>query len=468
MDVTKTLQYSAEQCLRYLAGLETAPVDATVSAETLRARLDLPLPAQGVDPVRVIEELVEAVDGGLTQSAGGRFFGWVIGGSLPAALGADWLTSTWDQVPGVYAVSPAGSLIEEVCGRWLLELLHLPESASFAFVTGCQMAHVTCLAAARNALLAKCNWDVEENGLYGAPPIRVLASDQRHGTLERAFRMLGMGRTHVIDMPADSNGLVNPGVLDDFLSRDSGKPSIVLLQAGNVNTGAFDNFVDLIPIAHKYNAWVHVDGAFGMWAAASPKYQHLIKGIEGADSWATDGHKWLNVPYDCGYAFVADPEAHKRVFAHEASYLHQSESNRDAIDWSAEHSRRARGFATYAAIRSLGLEGVAGLVERCCLHADAIVRGAGEIPGVQVVCEPLINQGLLRFLDPSPNATEADHDAQTKRVLAAINASGEALFTATTWHGQYCMRVSVSNWATSDNDVRRALDAIASAVKTCR
>ena len=459
----QALQGTLDYCLEYLNTLAQTPVDAQVSADALKARFDQPMPEVGIDARTVIAELVKDVEGGLTASGSGRFFGWVIGGSVPASLAADWLTSTWDQVPGVYAVSPVSVVVEEVCRRWLLSLLHLPQDASIAFVTGCQMAHVTCLAAARNALLQQKNWDVEQHGLYQAPPIRVVSSSHRHGTLERALRMLGMGRAHIIDIPVDELGQLTATALESVLSADPDAPTIVLLQAGNVNTGVFDPFDDVIPIAHKYNAWVHVDGAFGLWAAASPEYRHLTAGVERADSWATDGHKWLNVPYDCGYAFVAHPEAQKRAFSHAASYLHQSNEQRDPVDWSPEHSRRARGFATYAALKSLGRQGVAELVERCCQHAKSIVEKAAAIPHVEAIYSPIINQGLIRFLDNRAEATAAHHDRRTKEVIAAINASGEALFTGTTWKGMQCMRVSVSNWQTSENDVERALQAIAEA-----
>ncbi len=321
--------------------------------------------------------------GGLAASAGGRFFGWVIGGAVPAALAADWLTSAWDQNAGMYAVAPAAAVVEEVCGRWLLELLGLPRTASFALVTGCQMAHVTCLAAARNAVLARHGWDVEQQGLVGAPAIRVVTGDQRHGTIERALRLLGLGQRSIVDIPVDENGLTG-AALEPVLAAAPDAPTIVLLQAGDLNTGAFDPFPEVIPVAHGYGAWVHVDGAFGLWAATSPDHQRLTAGVEQADSWATDGHKWLNVPYDCGYAIVADREAHRRSFSHRVAYLDHSDVARDQVDWNPEYSRRARGFATYAAIASLGREGIGRIVAECCRHARAIVEGAGALPGVQV------------------------------------------------------------------------------------
>jgi glutamate/tyrosine decarboxylase-like PLP-dependent enzyme len=450
--------------LEYLDRLPEGPVGATATLAELRQRLDRPRAREGREPSAVIEQLVEDAASGLAASAGGRFFGWVIGGAVPAALAADWLTSTWDQNAGMYAVAPAAAVVEEVCGRWLLELLGLPGTASFALVTGCQMAHVTCLAAARNEVLARRGWDVEQQGLSGAPAIRVVTGDQRHGTIERALRLLGLGRSSIVDIPVDENGLT-VAALEPVLAAAQDAPTIVLLQAGDLNTGAFDPFPEVIPIAHEYGAWVHVDGAFGLWAGTSPDHRSLTLGVEQADSWATDGHKWLNVPYDCGYAIVADREAHRRSFSHRVAYLDHSDVARDQVDWNPEYSRRARGFATYAAISSLGREGIGRIVAEGCRHARAIVDGVAGLPGVQVVCRPRINQGLLRFLDPRPGATEADHDQRTEEVTARIVASGEALFACTTWRGLRCMRVSVSGWATTDDDVERTVRAIAAAMR---
>jgi len=470
MTMTRSQPYSPlldrtlKLALEYLDRLPQGPVGATATLAELRQRLDRPLPREGREPSAVIEQLVADAAGGLAASAGGRFFGWVIGGAVPAALAADWLTSTWDQNAGMYAVAPAAAVVEEVCGRWLLELLRLPGTASFALVTGCQMAHVTCLAAARNAVLAKQGWDVEQQGLFGAPAIRVVTGDQRHGTIERALRLLGLGRRSVVDIPVDGDGLTG-AALEPVLAAAPHAPTIVLLQAGDLNTGAFDPFLEVIPVAHEYGAWVHVDGAFGLWAATSPDHRRLTMGVEQADSWATDGHKWLNVPYDCGYAIVADREAHRRSFSHRVAYLDHSEVARDQVDWNPEYSRRARGFATYAAIASLGREGIGRIVAECCRHAQAIVEGAAALPGVQVLCRPRINQGLLRFLDPRPDATEADHDQRTEEITARIVASGEALFACTTWRGLRCMRVSVSGWATTDDDVERTVRAIDAAIR---
>lgn len=432
------LERAFEHASAHLEGLELSPVAASVPLEELRRRLAYPLADEGVDPTQVIDQLTADVEGGLTGSAGGRFFAWVIGGSLPAALAADWLTSAWDQNAGLYACAPAAAVIEEVCGDWLKDLLNLPTTASFALVTGCQMAHVTCLAAARNALLADRGWDVETRGLSGAPAIRVLSADQRHGSVERAVRFLGLGTDSLIDVSVDDQGRLTADALERALEDCSDLPTVVLLQAGNIDTGAFDPLEQLIPVAQDHHAWVHVDGAFGMWVAASSEYRHLVAGIELADSWATDGHKWLNVPYDCGYAFVAHPDKHRASMAHSAGYLTHSDAARDQMDWNPEHSRRARGIATYAAIRQLGRNGVADLVERCCHHASRLVAGIGDLAGTEVLCQPLINQGLVRFLDSGSDASDTDHDRRTDAVIESVLQDGEAFFSGTTWGGVGC------------------------------
>lgn len=446
--------------MSYLANLDEMPVAATVDLSTLRRRLGRPLEQFGVPAEQVIADLAADVEGGILGSAGGRFWGWVIGGSLPAALAADWLTATWDQNAGLYACSPAAAVVEEVAGAWLKQVLRLPEQASFGLVSGCQMAHVTCLAAARNALLKQQGWDVEQQGMWGAPPIRILANGHRHGTVDGAIRLLGMGRSQIVALPTDAMARVRPETLEEELRRSAGSPVLVILQAGDINTGAYDPFDTLIPMAKGHGAWVHVDGAFGLWAAASPRYRYMVKGVELADSWATDGHKWLNVPYDCGYAFVMDTRAHQAAMSHRASYLTFDADARDQIDWNPEWSRRARGFPTYAALRQLGRDGLANLIERCCAHAHALATRIGQLPGAELLCEPTINQGLVRFLDRNPGATEADHGRRTDEVIAGIQATGEAFFTGSDWNGRRVMRVSVCNWQTSENDVERAVLAV--------
>lgn len=449
------LEVAARYAASYLEALDRTPVAPTASAEVLRARLlkelaDDPLPA-----AQVIEELLADTAGGIMNCAGGRFFAWVVGGALPAALAADWLTSTWDQNAGLFASGPAAALVEEASGAWLKDLLNIPASAGFAFVTGCQMAHVTCLAAARHKVLRSRGWNAEEHGLSGAPPIRLITGSERHGSIVRAVRLLGLGSKHIVNLPVDEDGALAPATLARELGLHPSAPTIVMLQAGDLNRGIYDRFAELIPIAKEFDAWVHIDGAFGLWAAASPRLRHLLHGSELADSWAADGHKWLNVPYDCGYAFVADRDSHTAAMSHRESYLIHDAEARDQIDWNPEWSRRARGFSTYAALRQLGRRGIAELVERCCGHARALVLGIGALPGARVIAVPQINQGLVRFFDD---------DAATDRVIARVAASGEAFFGGTTWNGRRCMRVSVSNWMTTEADTERTIEAVRKAL----
>ena len=457
---TSALDAAYSHAVEYLSSLDTRPVRATATLDELRVRLRRPLQADGIPAARVVEELSNDVRDGLLGSAGGRFFAWVIGGAVPSALAADWLTSVWDQNAGMFAVSPAAAVVEETAGEWLKELLGLPARASFAFVTGGQMANTTGLAAARYRVLANHGWDVERQGLFHAPRIRVVTGEHRHATIARALRLLGMGTDCVVDLPLDAQGRLSPQVLREELERDPRAPTIVLMQAGEINTGAYDEFAALIPIARAHGAWVHIDGAFGLWAAASPAYRHLMRGAEGADSWGTDGHKWLNVPYDCGYAFIADADAHRAAMSQTAAYLTPSATARDQVDWNPEFSRRARGFATYAAIRELGRDGIAAMVERCCRHAHALATRIGALPGAELVWEPTLNQGLVRFPAPGPGATPEDDDRHTEATIAAVARTGEAFFGPTTFRGRRCMRISVCNWRTSEGDCDRAIEAV--------
>jgi glutamate/tyrosine decarboxylase-like PLP-dependent enzyme len=453
------LERAFGHALRHLSAADSAPVEATTSLAELRARFARPLPETGTDPSQVVDDLVRDAAGGILGSSGGRFFGWVIGGTLPAALAADWLVSTWDQNAAIHACAPAEAVIEEVAGDWLKQLFGLPQTASFAFVTGTQMAHVTCVAAARHRLLARAGWDVEEHGLAGAPAIRILTSSERHGSIERAVRLLGFGKRAVMALPCDASGRLAPETLAQALEANGEQPTVLVLHAGDLNIGAFDRFAELIPIARRCNAWVHVDGAFGLWAATSPRHRHLLRGVELADSWTNDGHKWLNTPFDCGYAFVADAPAHRAAFSHRTSYTQFVDDARDQIEWNPEWSRRGRGVPTYAALRQLGRNGIAELIDRCCAHAHALVTRIGALQDAQVIWEPVINQGLVRFCDAGPGASEQDHDRHTDAVIARITASGEAFFGGTTWRGKRCMRISVCNWQTSADDVDRAVAA---------
>ena len=457
------LDLAHRHALRFLDGLDDRPAGAPADAETLRRGFLRSLPDEGCDPAEVIDDLVAAAEPGLHGSAGGRFFGWVVGGALPAALAADWLAAAWDQNAGAFTVSPASAIVEEAASVWLKDVLGLPAGASVAFVTGCQMAHVTGLMTARHELLRRLGWDVERDGLAGAPRIRILASDQHHASVDRAARFIGLGSASIVNLPTGEDCRMPAEALARALAEDAG-PTIVALQAGDLNTGAFDDFETLIPLIHEAGAWAHVDGAFGLWATASPQFRHLTRGIEAADSWATDGHKWLNVPYDSGLAFTAHPDAHRASMTQHASYMEPA-SARDQLDWNPEFSRRARGFAIYAALRELGRQGLADLIERTCGFCRALTRRIGDLPGAERLHDPVINQGLVRFLDPSPGASEADHDRRTDAVIAAIQRSGEAFFGGVTWHGRRAMRISVCNWRTSEADVERTIEAVRAALQ---
>jgi glutamate/tyrosine decarboxylase-like PLP-dependent enzyme len=439
------LELTAGLAADFYDSLPERAVFPPATVEELRAAFAKPLPEGPTDPRTVITELAAAAEPGLVAEPSGRYFGFVIGGSLPGALAADWLATAWDQNAGLYVCGPAASVVEEVAGAWLVELLGLPAHASFGFVTGGQMATFTALAAARHHVLAKAGWNVERDGLTGAPRVRVVVGERRHGTVDRALRMLGLGApTDVV--PSDDNGRMLATEL-----QFTDQPTIICAQAGEVSTGAFDPFH---PIADARdaaaNAWIHVDGAFGLWAAATDSLRHLVDGADRADSWATDAHKWLNVPYDSGIAFTAHPESHSAAFSARAAYLVHDADKREQLDWNPEHSRRARGFAVYAAIRELGRSGIAELVERTCRHAQRFAEGFREL-GAEVLNDVELNQVLVRF------AT----DAETERILAGVQASGEAWMSGTTWDGRAAIRISVSNWQTSDADVERTLAAYA-------
>jgi glutamate/tyrosine decarboxylase-like PLP-dependent enzyme len=417
--------------------------------EDLAAALGGPLPDGPSDPLEVVEQMAHAVEPGVVATAGPRYFGYVTGGALPAAVGADWLTTTWDQAPAFGVLGPTASMVEEIVGDWLKELFGLPAHASFAITTGCQMAHVTALAAARHEVLSARGVDVREQGLVESPPIRVLVGGMRHVTVDRALRLLGIGNEQIEVVPADGDGRMLPHALRETLGRGDG-PTIVCAQAGEVNTGSFDPLPEIVETVRETDAWLHVDGAFGLWVAASPTRRHLVEGVGGADSWATDGHKWLNVPYDCGLAFCARPEPHRASMTMKASYYEgQGKWARDAADWTPESSRRARAFTVYAALRSLGRQGIADLVDRCCSHAQRFASRVAALPGCEVLNDVVINQVLFRFAD----------DETTNDVLAHVQASGEAWMGGTMWEGRAAIRVSVSNWRTSEADIHRTVAA---------
>jgi glutamate/tyrosine decarboxylase-like PLP-dependent enzyme len=454
----QALEAAAASATQFLRGLASRPVPATAGAGELAARLGGPLPDGPSDPAEVVAQLAKLADDGLVASAGPRYFGFVVGGSLPAALAADWLTSAWDQNAGLFVLGPAAATVEDVAAGWLLELLGLPPTATTGFVTGGLGANFSGLAAARNAVLAGAGWDVERDGLIGAPPVEVVVGAERHVTIDIALRYLGLGSGRLRIVPADGQGRMDPAALPGVLAGCEG-PTIVCAQAGNVNTGAFDPLAEIIPAAHAHGAWVHVDGAFGLWAAASPARRHLVAGVSEADSVATDAHKWLNVPYDSGLVFVARPETHRAAFAKSAAYFVPGrEGERDADAYTPEASRRARGFPVWAALRSLGRSGVAELVERCCGHARRFAELLGAADGVEILNEVVLNQVLVRFPDPG-----GDSDGRTREVIRRVQEDGTLWLGGTTWHDMAAMRISVSNWSTTDDDVDRSAAAILAA-----
>ena len=381
------------------------------------------------------------------------------------ALAADWLTSTWDQNAGLYVLSPANSVAEETAGRWLAELFGLPAGISFGFVTGCQAANYSGMAAARHALLERAGWDVERRGLFGAPEIAVVVSDEAHVTVHTALQMLGLGSERVHRVATDDQGRMIARAFAETLAPLAGRPTLVCAQVGNVNTGAGDPVAEIAPIARAHGAWLHIDGAIGLWAAASPARRHLVAGMELADSWATDAHKWLNVPYDSGLIFCRHPKAHNAALTAHASYLQQTEGReRDPFEWVPEFSRRARGFTVWAALRHLGRRGVADLVERCCRHARRFAAALAAEPGVSVLNEVVLNQVLVRF-SPVDSAGEEERDAFTREVIRRVQEDGTCWLSGTTWKGRAAMRISVSNWSTTEQDVDRSVAAIRRAMR---
>jgi glutamate/tyrosine decarboxylase-like PLP-dependent enzyme len=444
-----------EHALAYLEGLPARRIAAPATLAELRAALGGPLPERQLEARAVIEDLVLTADRGVVASGSGRFFGFVIGGATPAALAADWLASTWDQNAGLYVIGPSASVVEEVAGEWLAELLGLPIGVSVGFVTGAQMANFTALAAALHDVLRRVGWDLASDGLWGAPRARILAGQARHGTIDRALRFLGVGKAAIVEVESDDQGRMKPEALAALLEEGEG-PAIVCTQVGNVNSGAIDPVGEICEIAHRHGAWVHVDGAFGLWAAASPRLRPVLTGVELADSWATDAHKWLNVPYDSGLAFCAHPDAHRAAMGIRAGYLmHSAGGERDPLDYNPEHSRRARGFAVYAALRALGREGVTELVERCCALAGHFAGQLAAADDIEVLNQVVLNQVLVRF-----RAGDGDDDAYTHRVIERVQNDGTCWMSGTTWQGRAAMRISVSNWSTDEADVDRSVAAI--------
>ncbi len=442
------IRAAMHHCERWLSSLPHRPVAQPLDHAALQRNLDLPLGDEPMDVTRVIDELVAAAEPGLVASAGPRYFGFVTGGSHPAALAADWLTSAWDQVASSYVGSPSTAVIEEVTARWVLELLDLPGTSSVGFTTGATTANFTALAAARQALLARAEWDLEERGLAGAPPVHIVTGDQRHSTIDVVLRLLGIGSAHVTTVPVDEQGRADAAIFAAALDRTEG-PAIAIAQAGNVATGSFDPLEEIARAAARRRAWLHVDGAFGLWARSSATFQSLTAGAELADSWAVDAHKWLNVPYDCGIVIVRDPSAHYAATKKGGAYSMTSEPDRrDGEHWVPEFSRRARATPVYAVLRALGRKGVDELITRCCSHARRFAEAVSVDPNIEVLNEVVLNQVLLAF--PS---TARDERTHTAAILQAVQGDGTFWAGSTEWDGRLCMRVSISGWSTTKGDI---------------
>ncbi len=450
----EALTRAAAHARSWLSSVSDRHIGPLAAADELAVVLGGELPEDGTDPADVVDELVRGAEPGLMAMGSGRFFGWVIGGTLPASLAADWLVSTWDQNAGMRFATPGVAAVEEVAARWLLELLGLPEVADVGFVTGATMANFTCLAAARQSVLRRAGWDVNADGLTGAPKIHVLVGEERHGTIDMSLRYLGLGAPTVVG--ADAQGRISPDALGEALDGlPESDPVIVCLQAGNLHSGAFDPFGEAITLAHSHAAWVHVDGAFGLWAAASPQLRRLTAGAHDADSWTTDAHKTLNVPYDCGVAIVKDATAMRTTFGLHTSYLISDETaHGDPYDKVPELSRRARGVPVWAALRSLGRSGVIELVDGLAERARQIAESVAQIDGVEVINDVVYTQVCVTVGDAT----------RTAEVAARLVADGTAWMSASHWGGRDILRISVSNWSTDDDDVRRSVDALRRAV----
>ena len=456
------LRRTAELAEAFLDGLDDRPVGRPVDLAALRAALDGPMPAAGEEPLAVIEGLARAADPGLVATAGPRYFGFVIGGSQPAALAADWLTSAWDQNAGLY-VALAGRRGRRGgrrrAGSWSCSDCRRGRRAGSR--PGRRWPTSPRSPPPVDAVLRALGWDVEERGLFDAPAINVVVGDEAHVTIFVSLQMLGLGRGRVHRVAADGQGRMRADALRATLAGLEG-PTIVVAQAGNVNTGAFDPLPEIAAAVREHGGWLHVDGAFGLWAAASPALRDRIAGLELADSWTTDAHKWLNVPYDSGLVFVRDVAAHRTSMTLGAAYYVETEgAERDPYNWVAESSRRARGFTVYAALRSLGRDGLAELVDRCCGHARRFAERLAERPGVTILNDVVLNQVLVRFAPPGDGASdEAAIGAFTRDVIARVQADGTCWLGGTTWHGMAAMRISVSSWATTEADVDLSVDAI--------
>ncbi len=467
----EVLAQAARAAVGYREAVARAERSPTASYAEMLAAFAAPTPDVGAAAETIIAELATRATPGLRAMPGPRFFGWVIGASHPVGVAADWLTSAWGQNAGNPTAAPAASAVEAVAAAWLLDLLRLPPQAGVGFVTGATVANFVCLAAARSEVLRQVGWDVEADGLFGAPPVNVLIGADAHATVFSGLKYLGLGARRVRTIATDAVGRMRPADLAGTLAGTVG-PIIVIAQAGQINTGASDPFNEIVPMARASGAWLHVDGAFGLWAQASPARAPLTAGVELADSWACDGHKWLQTPYDCGYAIVRDAEAHRRAMAISASYLPPAaDAERDPSAYVPELSRRARGFATWAMIRQLGRAGVSEVVERCCRLADRMAQSLAAAPGVTLVAPAELNQFMVRFGEEARSgagsgAGAAEGDRLTLETIRRVQDEGVAFMGPAQWRGAWVMRVSVSSAATTEADADRSVAAVLDAWRT--
>jgi glutamate/tyrosine decarboxylase-like PLP-dependent enzyme len=454
MSQASLFKKTARLASAYLDRVSERPVAARSGRAELMSALGGPLADEGIPPEQVIEQMARAADPGLVASPGPRYFGFVTGGALPVSVAADWLASTWDQNGGMYVMSPSVAVMEDIVSQWLLELLNLPGEASVGFVSGAHMANFTCLAAARHEVLHRRGWNVEELGLQRAPTITLVVGDEVHVSVIGALRLLGIGSREPVRVAVDDQGRMRAEALQSALDGIDG-PAIVCVQTGNVNTGASDPFRPVVAAAHARGAWVHVDGAFGLWAAAVPQLRTQLDGLEQADSWTTDAHKWLNVPYDSGLAIVRHAAAHRAAMSLHASYLQRGDGEeRVGMDWVPESSRRARVIPLYALCRSLGRNGVRQMISRTCALARQMADALRVVDGMEILNDVVLNQVLVRF---------ADSDRTTRDVIARVQAEGTCWAGGASWQGREVMRLSISNWSTTAADIDRSVDAIARA-----
>ena len=457
-DLRSLLTDVAGRAAAYRAGAATRPHRPQKTYPEMRALFDRPAPQRGAPVSEGIAELADLTEQGLANMVGPRFFGWVIGATEPAGLAADWLTSAWAQNAANALATPAASACEEIAGRWLLELMDLPRESSVGFVTGGTMANFTCLAAARGEVLRRVGWDVEADGLFGAPAINVVLGEEAHSTVFSALRYLGLGAKRVVSIPADEQGRIRADAFAQTIAKLEG-PTIAIAQAGHINSGAFDPITEIAETCRAKGAWLHIDGAIGLWACAVPEFAHFTRGLNLADSWGADGHKWLQTPHDCGYAIVKDAAAHRRAMLIAASYLPEGEARHPA-DYAPELSRRARGFSTWAMLRNLGREGLANLVSRNCAQARRMAARLSAAPDVEILNDVVLNQVAVRL---GAGMEGAASDALTERTIQRIQREGECFVGGAHWRGRQIVRVSVIGAGTTDADIDRSADAILSA-----